>query len=99
VIGGRAAYEYLDTDASVPDIMRAARKRIMQTMVASGASTATTVLSGEPLLGTVVGFGTLFGSRAVGKAREDVRFAADRLRRMGTTLQRIRQLGSAATPA
>jgi len=99
VIGGRAAYEYLDTDASVPDIVRAARKRIMQTMVASGASTATTVLSGEPLLGTVVGFGTLFGSRAVGQAREDVRFAADRLRRMGTTLQRIRQLGSAATPA
>jgi len=99
VIGGRAAYEYLDTDASVPDIVRAARKRIMQTMVTSGASTTTTVLIGEPLIGTAVGFGTLFGGRAVGQAREDIRFATDRLRRMGTTLQRIRQLGSAATPA
>jgi len=99
VIGGRAVIEYLDTDASVPDILRVARRRVMLSLLASGASTVTTVIIGEPLLGTAVGFGTLFGGRAVGQAREDVRFAADRLRRMGTTLQRIRQLGSAATPA
>ena len=99
VIFGRAAYEYLDTDASVPDIVRVARKRIMRSMLASGTSAVTTVVSGAPLLGTAAGIGTLFGSRAVGQAREDVRYAADRLRRMGTTLRRIRQLGSAASPA
>lgn len=93
VIGSRAAYEYLDTEASASDILRAARKRIGQSMLASGSSTMATVASGEPLLGTAVGVGTLFGGRAVGLAREDVRYATDRLRRMGTTLRRIGQLG------
>jgi hypothetical protein len=68
---------------------------IVQAMVASGATTATTVLSGEPLLGTAAGIGTLFGGRAVGGVREDIRFATDRLRRMGKTLHRVRQSDTA----
>lgn len=96
-IAGRAAYEYLDSDIRASDILRMARRRIMQSMLASGASTAMTIASGEPLLGTAAGLGTLFGSRAVSKAREDVRYATYRLHRMGETLRRIHGLGSGAT--
>jgi hypothetical protein len=88
-IAGRAAYEYLDTDASTKQIYTAARRRIQQSMLASGTSTLTTVATTEPLLGTVAGVTTLFGGRAVSQAREDVRYATDRLHRMGTIFRKI----------
>jgi hypothetical protein len=88
-IAGRAAYEYLDTDASTKQILTAARRRIQQSMLASGTSTLTTVATTEPLLGTVAGVTTLFGGRAVSQAREDVRYATDRLHRMGTIFRKI----------
>jgi hypothetical protein len=88
-IAGRAAYEYLDTDASTKQIFTAARRRIQQSMLASGTSTLTTVATTEPLLGTVAGVTTLFGGRAVSQAREDVRYATDRLHRMGTIFRKI----------
>jgi hypothetical protein len=88
-IAGRAAYEYLDTDTNSSEIVKAAIKRIKQTTMATGASTLTTAATTEPLIGTVAGVTTLFGGRAVGQAREDVRYAADRLSRMGAVLRRI----------
>ena len=90
VIAGRAAYEFFDTDTDASVILRAARKRVLQSLLASGASTAATVITTEPVVGTVAGLGTLFGGRAVGRAREDLRSATGRLRRIGETLTRIR---------
>jgi hypothetical protein len=89
-IAGRAAYEYLDTDTSTKHIFTAARRRIQQSMLASGSSTITTVATTEPLMGTVAGVTTLFGGRAVSQAREDVRYATDRLHRMGAIFRKIR---------
>ena len=88
-IAGRAAYEYLDTDASVNQILHAARRRIQQSLLASGTSTLTTLATTEPLLGTVAGVSTLFGGRAVSQAREDLKFATNRLQRMGAILRKI----------
>jgi hypothetical protein len=34
--------------------------------------------------------GTLFGGRAVGRAREDIRYATGRLKRMGTMFSNLR---------
>jgi hypothetical protein len=82
VIAGRAAYEFLDTDEDVSVILRTARRRIAQAIIASGASTAVTAATSEPLLGTAAGVGALFGGRAVSGVREDLRFATERLRRM-----------------
>ncbi len=88
-IAGRAAYEYLDTDVSVNQILHAARRRIQQSLLASGTSTLTTLATTEPLLGTVAGVSTLFGGRAVSQAREDLKFATNRLQRMGAILRKI----------
>lgn len=88
-IAGRSAYEYLDSDASVSKILQAARRRVQQSLLASGTSTLTTVATTEPLIGTVVGVTTLFGGRAVAQAREDVKYATNRLNRMGTVLRKI----------
>jgi len=90
VIAGRAAYEFFDTDMDASVILRAARKRVLQSLLASGASTAATVVTTEPTFGSIVGLSTLFGGRAVGRAREDLRYATGRLRRIGETLTRIR---------
>lgn len=89
-IAGRAAYEYLDSDTSVPDIMKAARRRLQQSLMASGTATLTTAATTEPLIGTVAGVTTLFGGRAVSQAREDVRYAANRLSRIASTFRKIR---------
>ena len=89
LIAGRAAYEYLDTDTSGPEIVKVARRRIRQSLLASGASTLTTAATTEPLMGTLAGVTTLFGGRAVGQAREDVRYAANRVSRMGAILRGI----------
>ena len=89
-IAGRAAYEYVDTDTSVSQIIRAAVRRVRQSMLASGTSTLTTVATTEPLLGTVAGVSTLFGGRAVSQAREDVQYATSRLQRMASLLRNIR---------
>jgi hypothetical protein len=89
-IAGRAAYEYVDTDTSVSQIIRAAERRVRQSMLASGTSTLTTVATTEPLLGTVAGVSTLFGGRAVSQAREDVQYATSRLQRMASLLRNIR---------
>ena len=88
-IAGRAAYEYVDTDASVSQILRTAGRRVQQSMLASGASTLTTAATTEPLLGTVAGVTTLFGGRAVAQAREDLQYATHRLRRMASLLRKI----------
>jgi hypothetical protein len=88
-IAGRAAYEYVDTDTNVSQILRAAGRRIQQSMLASGTSTLTTVATTEPLLGTVAGVTTLFGGRAVAQAREDIRYATSRLQRMAALLRNI----------
>lgn len=90
VIAGRAAYEFFDTDTDASVILRAARKRVLQSLLASGASTAATVITTEPVVGTVAGLGTLFAGRAMSRAREDLRSATGRLRRIGETLTRIR---------
>jgi len=89
-IAGRAAYEYLDSDTSVPDIMKAARRRLQQSLMASVTATLTTAATTEPLIGTVAGVTTLFGGRAVSQAREDVRYAANRLSRIASTFRKIR---------
>jgi hypothetical protein len=89
-IAGRAAYEFVDTDTNVNQILRAAGKRVRQSMLASGTSTLTTVATTEPLLGTVAGVTTLFGGRAVSQAREDVQYATSRLQRMAALLRNIR---------
>lgn len=88
-IAGRAAYEYLDTDTSVSYILQAARRRVQQSLLASGSSTLTTVATTEPLIGTAVGVTTLFGGRAVAQAREDVKYATNRIQRMGNVLRKI----------
>ncbi len=89
-IAGRAAYEYLDTDASVSYILQSARRRVQQSLLASGTSTLTTVATTEPLIGTAVGVTTLFGGRAVAQAREDVKYATNRLQRMGNVFRKIK---------
>jgi len=89
-IAGRATYEYLDTDTSTNQIITAAIRRAKHSVFASGTSTVTTVATAEPLMGTVAGVTTLFGGRAVSQAREDVRYATDRLHRMGTIFRKIR---------
>lgn len=89
VIAGRAAYEILDTDQEIPEIIRVARQRVIRSLFASATSTATTAVTGEPLLGTAAGIGALFGGRAISKARDDLRFATDRLGRMSRTLEKI----------
>jgi hypothetical protein len=91
LIVGRAAYEFFDTDVDVSVILRAARKRVLQAFLVSGVSTAATAVTTEPLLGTVVGLGTLFGGRAVGRARADIRYATGRLKRMGTMFSNLRR--------
>ena len=88
-IAGRAAYEYLDTDTSVSYILQAARRRVQQSLLASGSSALTTVATTEPLIGTAVGVTTLFGGRAVAQAREDVKYATNRIQRMGNVLRKI----------
>jgi hypothetical protein len=95
VIAGRAAYEYFDTDIDASFILRVAAKRLRQTILASGARTATTVLTHEPSFAAIAGLGTLFGVRAVDLARKDLRNATARLRHMGAVLTKIRHLPSA----
>jgi hypothetical protein len=89
-IAGRAAYEYLDSDTSVSYILQNARRRVQQSLLASGSSTLTTVATTEPLIGTAVGVTTLFGGRAVAQAREDVKYATNRIQRMGNVLREIK---------
>jgi hypothetical protein len=97
VIAGRAAYEFFDTDTDASVILRAARNRMMQSFLASGVSTAATVATTEPVVGTISGLGTLFGGRAVGRAREDIRYATGRLKRMGTLFSKLRPVPGVAT--
>jgi hypothetical protein len=97
VIAGRAAYEFFDTDTDASVILRAARNRMMQSLLAFGVSTAATVATTEPVVGTIAGLGTLFGGRAVGRAREDIRYATGRLKRMGTMFSKLRPVPGVAT--
>jgi hypothetical protein len=89
-IGGAAAKAYLDSDADTKDILRAARTSALRVITASGTGTVGTAATSEPIVGSVVAVGTLVGGAALSQARNDLRLSTDRLRRIGSILQRMR---------
>lgn len=89
-IGGAAAKAYLDSDAETSDILRAARSSALRVITASSAGTAGTAATTEPIVGSAVAVGTIIGGAALSRARGDLRVSTDRLRRIGSILNRIR---------